>query len=108
MVYTGAEAQNTKIIQKLPFKIIRVVLCRKLLKNTLSIRKITEKWQNWPFCKGHSKAMWSKKVNFESEHLRARNKQKMSPITIHYFLYENRLKTQSILKTDSVQSSSYT
>ena len=26
-----------------------------------------EKWPNWPFCKGHSKAKWSKKFHFESE-----------------------------------------
>ena len=43
MVYTGTEPQNTKNIQKLPFKIIRVVLCRKLLKNTLNIRKMTRR-----------------------------------------------------------------
>ena len=35
MVYTGTEPQNTKNIQKLPFKIVRVVLCRKLRKNTI-------------------------------------------------------------------------
>ena len=39
MVYTGTEPQNTKNIQKLPFKIIRIVLWRKLLKNTLIIKK---------------------------------------------------------------------
>ena len=40
MVYTGTEPPNTKNIQKLPFKIIRVVLCTRLLKNTLNIRKM--------------------------------------------------------------------
>ena len=33
------EPQNTKNIQKLPFKIIKVVLCRKLLKTHLIIKK---------------------------------------------------------------------
>ena len=41
--YTGTEPQNTKNIQKLPFKSIRVVPCRNLLKNTLNIRKMTLK-----------------------------------------------------------------
>ena len=43
MVYTGTEPPNTKNIQKLPFKIIRVVLCRKLLKNIFIIRKMTRR-----------------------------------------------------------------
>ena len=43
MVYTGTEPQNTKNIQKLPFKIIRIVLRRKLLKNTLIIKKMTRR-----------------------------------------------------------------
>ena len=33
----------TKNKQKLPFKAIRVVLCRKLHKNTLNIRKMTRR-----------------------------------------------------------------
>ena len=43
MVYTRTEPQNAKNIQRLPFKIIRVVLCRKLLINTLNIRKMTRR-----------------------------------------------------------------
>ena len=43
MVYAGTEPQNTKNKQKLPFKTIRVVLCRKLHKNTLYMRKITRR-----------------------------------------------------------------
>ena len=35
MIYIGTEAQNTKKLQNLPFKIITVVLCRKPFKNTL-------------------------------------------------------------------------
>ena len=60
MVYTGTEPQNTKNIQNLPFKFIRVVLCRKLLKTHFILEKWldVEKWQNWPFSKGHSKAKW--------------------------------------------------
>ena len=68
MVYTGTEPQNNKNLQKLPFKTIRAVICRKLLKNTLNIRKMKlKRWQNWPFCKGHRKATLLKKVYFESE-----------------------------------------
>ena len=48
MIYNWTELQNTKNIQKLPFQSL-------------------EKWQNWSFCKGHSKAKWSKKIYFESE-----------------------------------------
>ena len=42
------EPQNTKNIQKLPFLIIRVFLCRKLLKTHLILEKWldVEKWQN--------------------------------------------------------------
>ena len=44
MAYTGTEPPNTKNIQKLPFKIIRVIiLWRKLLKNTFNISKMTRR-----------------------------------------------------------------
>ena len=58
MFYTGTEPQNTKNMQKLSSKIIRVATCRNLLnfKKWLDV----EKWKNWPFCKGQSKAKWSK------------------------------------------------
>ena len=47
MAYHGTDPQNIKNIQKLPFKIIRVVLCRKVLKNTLNIRKMTRIFPNY-------------------------------------------------------------
>ena len=40
----GYEEQRQKS-KKEPFEIIRVVLCRKLLKNTLNIRKMTRRWK---------------------------------------------------------------
>ena len=42
MVYTGTEPQNTKHTET-TLKIVRVVLCRKLFKNTLNIRKMTRR-----------------------------------------------------------------
>ena len=55
----GREPQNTKNIEKLPIKIIWVVLCT-CSKTHLILEKWldVEKWQNWPFWKGHSKAKW--------------------------------------------------
>ena len=52
------------------------------------------KWQNWPFCRGHSKARWSKNVYLESELERAKNIQEVTQITLQLFYSENRLKTQ--------------
>ena len=39
MVYAGTDPQKTKNVQKLPPKIIRVVLCRKLLITDLILEK---------------------------------------------------------------------
>ena len=71
MVYNGTEPQNTTNIEKLPFKIIRIDLCRKLLKNTLKIRKRTRSWKvaKLAILQGPSIVRQSdqKKVHFESE-----------------------------------------
>ena len=69
------------------FKIIRVVLCRKLPKNTLNIRKMTRHWKvvKLAILQGRYSGKVVKKGLFWVGTLKSKNIQKTTPIILQLF-----------------------
>ena len=104
----SAEPQNSKIIQELPFKIIRVVLCRNCSKTYLVLEKLLKSGKIGHFARaivrqsGQKRFILSRNIKEPEIYKKCLRSQ--------YIIFYTKigLKTESIFKTDSVQSSSYT